>query len=122
MFQECEDDKPCIFINESVLESYTKKDGTAVECKSFTRVDYLEPIKNICERVLDSGNSYLKHITCVDNCSSVFPLMKEAYNGKYIEFNFFQNLALRPKDEVQSTHFSGKQFVLHCSIVNPVHC
>ena len=31
-----------------------------------------------------------------------------------------QNLALRPKDEVQSAHFSGKQFTLHCAIVDPV--
>ena len=114
MFQECD-------IGNSVLESYTKKYWTAVEYKNFTRVDYLEPVKNICQRVLDSGNLYLKHRTCVGNCSSVFPLMKEAYTGKYIEFNFFQNLALRPKDEVQSAHFSGKQFALHCSIVNPVH-
>ena len=100
---------------------YTKKDGTSVEYKTVTRVNYLEPIKNIYQRVLDSGNAYLKHRTCVDNCSSVFPLMKESYNGKYIELDFSQNLALRPKDEVQSALFSGKQFTLHYSIVNPVH-
>ena len=47
--------------------------------------------------------------------------MKEAYNGKYTELSFSQNLALRPKDEVQSAHFSGKHFTLHCSIVDPVH-
>ena len=55
------------------------------------------------------------------NRSSVFPLMKEAYNGTNIELNFSQNLALRPKDEVQSVHFSGKQFTLPCFIVHPVH-
>ena len=46
--------------------------------------------------------------------------MKSAYNRKYIELDFSQNLALRPKDEVQSAHFSGKQFTLHCAIVDPV--
>ena len=46
--------------------------------------------------------------------------MKEAYGSMYIELDFSQNLALRPKDEVQSAHFSGKQFTLHCSIVGPV--
>ena len=55
----------------------------------------------------------------VDNCSSVFPLMKETYNGKYIELNFSQNSALRPKDEVPSAQFSGKHFILHCSTVDP---
>ena len=53
--------------------------------------------------------------------SSAFPEMKSNYDGKYIELDFSQNLALRPKDEVQSTHFSGKQLTLHCSIVNPVN-
>ena len=37
------------------------------------------------------------------------------------ELDFSQNLALRPKDEVQSADFSGKQFILQCSIVNPVN-
>ena len=59
--------------------------------------------------------------TYVDNVSSVFPEMKSNYDGKYIELDFSQNLGLRPKDEVQSAHFSGKQFTLHCSIVNPVN-
>ena len=46
--------------------------------------------------------------------------MKEACDGMYIELHFSQNLALRPKDEVQSAHFSRKQFTLHCSILDPV--
>ena len=46
--------------------------------------------------------------------------MKEAYDGMYIELGFCQNRSLRPKDEVQSAHFPGKQFTLHCSIVYPV--
>ena len=40
---------------------------------------------------------------------------------KYIELDFSQNLVLRPKDEVQSAHFSGKQLTLHYSIVNSVN-
>ena len=48
--------------------------------------------------------------------------LKEAYNGKYIELDFSQNLSLRPKNEVMSVHFSGKQFTLHCAIVDLVKC
>ena len=70
---------------------------------------------------MDTGNAYLKHRTYVENVSSVFPEMKSNYDGKCIELDLSQNLALRPKDEVQSAHFSGKQFTLHCSIVNPVN-
>ena len=46
--------------------------------------------------------------------------MRDAYQGKYIELDFSQNLALRPKHEVQSAHFSGKQFTLYCAIVEPI--
>ena len=33
----------------------------------------------------------------MDNVSSVFPVLKEHYDGKYIELDFSQNLSLRPK-------------------------
>ena len=46
--------------------------------------------------------------------------MKSAYNGKYIELDFSQNLALSTKDEVQSAHFSRKQFTLYYAIIDPV--
>ena len=33
--------------------------------------------------------------------------------------DFSENIALKTKQEVQDTHFSGKQYALHCSIVQP---
>ena len=45
--------------------------------------------------------------------------MKDAYSGKFIELDFLQNLAIRPKLEVQSAHFSNKQYTLHCTIAKP---
>ena len=106
---------------ERVEEPYTKKDGTPGQYQRVTRVNHKEPVKDICQKILDTGNAYLKHRTYVDNVSSVFPEMKSTYDGKCIELDLSQNLALRPKDEVQSEHFSGKQLILHCSIVKPVN-
>ena len=71
------------------------------------------------EKLRGLSKKYLKRRTYVDNCTSVFPLLKESYSGKFIELDFSQNLSLRPKDEVQSSHLSGKQFTLHCAIVEP---
>ena len=93
---------------ERVEEPYTKKDGTPGQYQRVTRVNHKEPVKDICQKILDTGNAYLKHRTYVDNVSSVFPEMKSTYDGKYIELDFLQSLALRPKDKVQSAHFSGK--------------
>ena len=72
------------------------------------------------EKLRGLSKKYLKRRTYVDNCTSVFPLLKESYSGKFIELDFSQNLSLRPKDAVQSAHFSGKQFTLHCAVVEPV--
>ena len=49
----------------------------------------------------------------------MFPILKKHYDGKYIELDFSQNLSLWPKDEIQSAHFSGKQFTLHCTESEP---
>ena len=39
-------------------------------------------------------------------------MFKDGFKGKYIEFDFSENLALRPK--VHSAHFSGKQHTVPC--------
>ena len=84
------------------------------------RGDDCKPVKYLVQTILENGSKYLKHRSYVDNCKTVFPLMKENYSGKFIVLDFSQNLSLRPKDEVQSAHFMGKQFTLHCAIVEPV--
>ena len=40
-----------------------------------TRVDYHKPGKDICNKLLEIGDAYLKHRTYVDNVSTVFPEM-----------------------------------------------
>ena len=69
--------------------------------------------------VKDGSKKYKKNRSHVDNCSNVFPPMKDTYSGKYIELDFSQNLAIRLALEVQSAHFSNKQYTLHCAIAKP---
>ena len=69
---------------------------------------------------MGTGDSYLKHRKYVGNVSSTFPKVKLAYDGKYMELDFSQNLALQPKDGVQSAHSSQKHFTLNYAIVDPV--
>ena len=96
------------------------KDGTAGEYKRVTRIDYMEPDKDICKYIMETGNSYLKQRTYVDNVAVTSPEMKSTYDDKYIELDFSQNITLRSKDKVQSAHFSGKSLTLHCAIVDPI--
>ena len=74
---------------------------------------------HIFNLIKDGSAKCLKHRTYVDNCADVLPLMKDSYTGKFIELDFSQNLSLKPKYEVQSAHFSGKQYTLHCATVEP---
>ena len=119
-FDEITDEKLCkSYVFQTVTESYIGKAGKPVEYTRTARVDQWKPVSELVKRIIEESDKYLKHRTYVDNCNRVFPLMRDAYQGKYIELDFSQNLALRPKHEVQSAHFSGKQFTLHCVIVEP---
>ena len=117
---EANDEKPCKFYSYTrITGSYIGKQGKPVEYTRTARVDDTKPVRYLVKLIKDESKKYLKHRTYVDNCSNVFPLMKDAYNGKFIELDFSQNLALRPKCEVQAAHFSNKQYTLHCAIAKP---
>ena len=119
-FPEMTDHKLCKYYTyRRVQESYIGKEGKPVEYTRTSTVDECKAVNDIVKLILDGGENYLKHRSYVDNCSTIFPLMKDGYEGKYIELDFSQNLALRSKHEVQSAHFSGKQFSLHCAIAEP---
>ena len=119
-FKEMTAKKYCKYYEyKRVVESYIGKNGKPTEYTRTARVDFCEPVSMLVEKLHGLGDKYLKHRTYVDNVSSIFPISKESYDGKYIKLDFLQNLSLRPKDEVQFAHFSGKQFTLHCAIVEP---
>eukprot|EP00111_Clytia_hemisphaerica_P011511 TCONS_00033794-protein len=116
-YEEMHENKQCNYYEYTrVVESYIGKNGNKIEYIRTTRVDLVEPF---VEKLREMGDNYLKHRTYVDNVSSVFPILRDNYEGVFIDLDFSQNLNLRPKDEAQSAHFSGKQFTLHCSIVDP---
>ena len=53
------------------------------------------------------------------NIAAVLIVTRESFSGKHIEVEFSENFALKLKHDVQDAHFSGKQYSLHCSIVEP---
>ena len=69
--------------------------------------------------MIEQGGSYLRHQSDVANTKNALPLIRESFNGKYIEMDFSENIAMKPKFEVQDAHFSGKRYSLHCSVVEP---
>ena len=120
MNYEVTDEKLCKFyLYQRVTESFIGKEGKPVQHTRTTRVDDYKLVSQLVKGISEASDKYLEHRTYVDNCANVLPLMRDGYQGKYIELDFSQHLALRPKHEVLSAHFSGKQFTLHCVIVEP---
>ena len=76
-------------------------------------------VKEVAKTLIEQGGSYLRHRSDVANTKNALPLTRESFNGKYIEMDFSENIAMKLKFEVQDAHFSGKQYSLHRSVVEP---
>ena len=74
-------------------------------------------VKKVAKTSTEQGGSYLRHRSHVANMKNTLPLIRELFNRKCIEMDFSDNIAMKPKFEVQDGHFSGKQYSLHCSVV-----
>ena len=64
--------------------------------------------------MVDAGQVYLRHRSHVENINRGFPAIKQSFKGNFIELDFAENIS-----ELQSAHFSGMQYSLHCSIAEP---
>ena len=103
---------------ENKVESFTKN-GKNREYSRTARIDKKGKICDIVEKLLQKSESYIRHRSHADYISEVFPLIRGAFIGKYIELDFSENLTLKPKFEVLDGLFSRKQYSLHCTIVEP---
>ena len=106
------------YVFEKKTETYIKN-GVEKSYERTTRIDKTDKVCDIVKQLVDSGPNYLKHRQHVNNINKVLPKIRERHAGKYIEMDFSENIALKTKSEVQEAHFSGKQYALHCSIVEP---
>ena len=120
LFPERENDKEAHYcVYERKTECYKGKDGNDVKYTRTAKVDKKEKVFELVNSLLKNTPRYLKHRSYVDNVNYVLPILKKKFSGKYIELDFSENLALRPKHEVQPAHFSGKQYSLRCAIFRP---
>ena len=84
------------------------------------RIDKSDKVSCTAQQLVDSDDSYLRHRKHVKNIATVLPKIREKHKGRYIEMNFTENIAIKSKSAVQEAHFLGKQYVLHCTIVQLV--
>ena len=111
--------KACKFYSyQRVVESYIRKEGKPVEYQRTA--DDTKLVKyHISYQISLSKIEAVNTKNIEANSSTVFPMMKDVYNRKFIELEFSQNLTIWPKLKVQSAHFSNKQYTLHCAMAKP---
>ena len=86
------------------------KNGIEKSCERVPRIDKKMEVKEVAKTLIEQGGSYLRRRSHVANIKNTLPLIRESFNGKYIEMDFSENIAMKPKFEVQDAHFSGKQY------------
>ena len=119
-YPEYEDSKIVnYYLYEKKVEQYFNKGGRKVEYTRTARVDKGDMVSSVVGQLMKNAENYLKHRSYVNNSVKVLPLIRESFKGHYIELDFLENLAFKPKIEPKQAHFSGKQFTLHCAIVEP---
>ena len=107
---------------DKVKETYIDKQNNVKEYSRTKRVDKKLPIQLIAKMTVEQGINYLKHRTYVENDKQVWPVLREKYaHCKYIHLDFSENINITPKFEVQDAHFSGKQYSLHCMLLEPAN-
>ena len=105
---------------DKVPTFYYNKDGKKVTYDRVTRVDKEATLDELYQKLNDVAQDYLEHRHSVVADRSFWAYMHEVLDQPYIHLDYSQNIALKPKHEVQAMHFSGKEQTLHCTVlVNP---
>ena len=81
------------------------------------RVDKYATLDVLYETLQDNAEKYLLHRHGVVSDKVFWDHMKEVINQPYLHMDYSQNITLKPKHEVQSAHFSGKEQTLHCTVL-----
>ena len=116
-YPECYDMSEVSFYISKKKEKTYFKNGTEKSYKRVARIGKKMKVKKVAKTSAEQGGSYLRHRSHVANMKNTLPLICELSNRKCIEMDFSDNIAMKPKFEVQDVHFSGKQYSLHCSVV-----
>ena len=76
-------------------------------------------VKEVAKTLIEQDGSHRRRQLHVENIKNTLPLIRESFNGTYIEMDLSENIAKKPKFQVQDAHFSGKRNFLNCSFVEP---
>ena len=105
------------YIFKTVTEVFYDKEGVKKTYNRTARVDKKDSLKVVYNLLHSLSRDYLEHRFFV-SCDKVYWEKFLNETEHYVVWmDYSQNIAFTPKFEVQSSHFSGKQHTLHCTII-----
>ena len=102
---------------EKVPTVYYNKQGKKCEYMRVARVNKSATLQELYTKLEDIAVEYLLHRHSVVADRVFWAHMSETLEQPYIHMDYSQNIALKPKHEVQSQHYSGKEQTLHCTVL-----
>ena len=84
-----------------------------------SRKDEKVTVSEITKLFMQMKDDYLLHRKYVDNDQNVWPQYRSNYHGKFFHFDFSENISLVEKHQAQEAAYSGKQYTLHCTWMDP---
>ena len=104
------------YLFERVNTEYFDTNGQKKIYKRTTRVDHKGLFVDIIKKLDECSRNYLKHRYRVANDNIYWKKLLNHTDQQILWLDYSQNINFKEKRQVQSAHFSGKQFTLHCSL------
>ena len=97
---------------KTINDEYFYAAGKKVSIKRTARFDKKETLCTIYVKCFAKGKvNWIHRHRVISN-----RIFWDNFSHEYTHLDFSENIALRPKSEVQSAHFSGRQQTLHCTV------
>ena len=104
------------YLFERVNTEYFDTNGQKKIYKRTTQVDHKGLFVDIIKKLDECSRNYLKHRYRVANDNIYWKKLINHTDQQILWLDYSQNINFKEKRQVQSAHFSGKQFTLHCSL------
>ena len=106
------------YVFETVTTKYFNKNGKQVSYTRTARVDKNESLHSIIDQYDSSlPKNFLLHHFSVVNDKIYWKEFLETKGNHTLWLNYSQNIAFTEKKQVQSAHFSGREDILHNTVI-----
>ena len=105
------------YVFETVTTKYLNKNGKQVSYTCTAHVDKNKSLHSIINQLQQLAKNYLLHRFSAVNDKIYWKEFLETTGNHTLWLDYSQNTAFTEKKQVQSAHFSGRQHILHNTVI-----